>query len=459
MFSEEQLAAYNAMKEYVTTKEHEFAMILLEGYAGTGKTFVMSKFIKYLVLMLHKSVAVTAPTNKAVKVAKKMANYKHQLIRYKTLHSLLGLKEVIDERTGKRSFQPSRNPEDEPAITEVDVLIIDETSMMPDDLLELVTEHLPRLKVIFIGDPVQIPPVNKADTKVFIAKERENLRIGRYVLTQVRRQALDSPILNLATIIRGHYKSPSLPYELKTEIVEGSGIVALARKDKNVTLDICRHYFDNDVFRDDADFMKVIAWTNKVVDKMNDYIRPMIFKDQDLTKVMIGEKLVADEPIVDNTGVHKVIQYTTHDEFEVEAYRLDQIQLFGREEFTIKFYETKVWSYDENGHKRSKFIKIVHEDGEEAYNELEAYLKKQAKQPGLEKWEWAARWRQYYDSVGMFAKVKYNYAITAHKSQGSTYENTMVIDSDISENPRIEERNRIRYVCFTRAKKLLFIVK
>jgi hypothetical protein len=458
MFSDEQLDAYNAMKDYVTTPEHEFAMILLEGYAGTGKTFVMSKFIKYLVLMLHKEVAVTAPTNKAVKVAKSMANYKHQLIRYKTLHSLLGLKEVIDQK-GKRSFAPSRDPNDEPQISDVDVLIIDETSMMSDDLLELVMEHLPRLKVIFIGDPVQIPPVNKPDTWVFMPHMREKLRIGRYVLTQVRRQALDSPILNLATIIRQHYKSPELPYDLKTEIVNGSGIVALARSDRKMILDICQHYFASEVFQDNADFMKVIAWTNDTVDKMNYHIRPMIFKDQRLTKVMMGEKLVADQPIIENSVGQKTILYTTNDEFEVEAYTIDQIELFGRAEFTVRFYNAKVWNYDEYGKKKFKFIKIVHEEGEEAYNKLEKYLKSQAMQKGIEPWDRAQRWRLYYDSVGMFAKVKYNYAITAHKSQGSTYENTMIIDSDIAVNPRIEERNRIRYVSITRAKKLLFIVK
>jgi ATP-dependent exoDNAse (exonuclease V) alpha subunit len=57
------------------------------------------------------------------------------------------------------------------------------------------------------------------------------------------------------------------------------------------------------------------------------------------------------------------------------------------------------------------------------------------------------------------AQVKYNYAITAHKSQGSTYENVIVIEPDIDANSKIVERNRIKYVAYTRAKSLLFIVK
>lgn len=43
--------------------------------------------------------------------------------------------------------------------------------------------------------------------------------------------------------------------------------------------------------------------------------------------------------------------------------------------------------------------------------------------------------------------------------QGSTYDNTMVLDWDIAENKKIAERNRIRYVAFTRARNLLLVQK
>jgi ATP-dependent exoDNAse (exonuclease V) alpha subunit len=68
-------------------------------------------------------------------------------------------------------------------------------------------------------------------------------------------------------------------------------------------------------------------------------------------------------------------------------------------------------------------------------------------------------WRHYFYLDGIFAKVKYNYAVTAHKAQGSTYTNCMLAMWDIVKNPRLEERNRIIYVGATRARNMLYIVQ
>jgi ATP-dependent exoDNAse (exonuclease V) alpha subunit len=55
--------------------------------------------------------------------------------------------------------------------------------------------------------------------------------------------------------------------------------------------------------------------------------------------------------------------------------------------------------------------------------------------------------------------VMHNYAITAHKAQGSTYENVILIEEDLDRNKKIVERNRIKYTAYTRAKNKLFILK
>jgi len=57
-----------------------------------------------------------------------------------------------------------------------------------------------------------------------------------------------------------------------------------------------------------------------------------------------------------------------------------------------------------------------------------------------------------------FAKVKYNYAITAHKSQGSTYQHVFLIEDDIDKNPRYIEKNRIKYTAVTRPAESLKIL-
>jgi exodeoxyribonuclease-5 len=457
MLNEEQTAAYLALREYIQQKNHPDAMKLLEGYAGTGKTFVISKLIKEIVLMMHLGVAVTAPTNKAVKVLRTAANYQHQLIVYKTLHSLLGLKEHIDDRTGVQSFIPSRDPEDSPLVDEIRVLIVDESSMMPDDLLEMLLPYVEEhgLKIIFMGDPVQIPPVNKTDSYVFMEHKRKELRIGRHVLSQVVRQKEGNPILELATAIRMNYKSPSLPYEINTRISKNSGTVLLDRMDRDTILKIFNHFFNCDPFKENSDFMKIIAWTNDTVDILNNNVRTILYPEGK-TKIMVGEKLIADEPITLETPSGKEILYTTNDEFEVESYTVDQMNLFGK--FIVKFYNTRVFSFDERDRKRVKEIRIVHEESDPVFKELKDYMIKDAKNE-TDKWKRVDKWKVFYATIRKFASVKYNYAITCHKSQGSTYENAMIIDSDISKNRKVEERNRIRYVAATRAKNLLFIVK
>jgi len=46
--------------------------------------------------------------------------------------------------------------------------------------------------------------------------------------------------------------------------------------------------------------------------------------------------------------------------------------------------------------------------------------------------------------------LDYGYALTAHKSQGSTYQHVMIIENDMNLNPKTKERNQIKYVALTR---------
>ena len=67
-------------------------------------------------------------------------------------------------------------------------------------------------------------------------------------------------------------------------------------------------------------------------------------------------------------------------------------------------------------------------------------------------------WSTYYVFMEKFAQIKYNYAITVHKAQGSTYTNAVVANYDINSNFSVIERNRIKYTAVTRPKEKLFII-
>ena len=55
--------------------------------------------------------------------------------------------------------------------------------------------------------------------------------------------------------------------------------------------------------------------------------------------------------------------------------------------------------------------------------------------------------------------MSYSYEITAHKAQGSTYDNAFVLEADMDINRKIKERNRIKYTAFTRPKYKLFVIE
>jgi exodeoxyribonuclease-5 len=100
-------------------------------------------------------------------------------------------------------------------------------------------------------------------------------------------------------------------------------------------------------------------------------------------------------------------------------------------------------------------IDILHEDSQMDFNKLANTLKQRAIQKkGKDK-----SWIVYYNFLRKYADVSYAYAITAHKSQGSTYNTTFVLEDDIDMNLDVIERNRIKYTAYTRSSKKLYVLK
>jgi superfamily I DNA/RNA helicase len=190
-------------------------------------------------------------------------------------------------------------------------------------------------------------------------------------------------------------------------------------------------------------FVKVLAWTNNAVDYYNDKIRQMIY-GKDCPKINIGEKMVCNKPIFDSK---KKVILNNNDEFEVLSYELKT----DKTALKLSFYEVKVRS---NG--KTHTIKLLAESSREAYeNELENLKRKAEKAaPMLRRKAWVI----YFNFKDKFADVKYNYALTVHKSQGSTFDNAIVINCDIKRMPNKKERDKLLYTAITRAKNKLFII-
>ena len=429
MLNEEQKEIFDKITNIELRK---FSQALLTGYSGTGKTFLVTKIIEEI-LFKNKGVkiAITAPTNKAVRVLKNLSSIceTHSRVEFNTLHSLLGLKRVITHE-GKEEYKAEYGGG---TIEEFDIVLVDEVSMLDNELYSqlLDSSEFNKIMLLFIGDRGQIPPVNGGESKLFT----ENLE-NSFNLSKIIRQAGDNPIIKIAQKIRTNE-------DIKEETLvdeNNNGVIFLKI---NTEMPLLEKYFKSENFNKNPNFVKVLAWTNKAVDYYNDKIRAMIYGEK-CGVLNIGEKMVCNKPITDSK---KRILLNNNDEFEVLSYEM-KTETTGHK---FSYYAVKVFC---NG--KTQTIKMLAEKSEKDFQKELKVLKDKASKaaPMLRRNAWV----KYFNLLGKYADVKYNYALTVHKSQGSTFDNAIVINCDIKRVMDKKERNKLLYTAVTRAKNKLFVI-
>lgn len=463
----------------------KFRWVLLEGWAGTGKTFTLNRVVE-AVRKIDRNIVfgMTAPTHKAVRQLKKHSELKDQL-EFGTIHSFLGLVEKINALTGKVTYELDWESKKERKIDSVDVLITDESSMLRDDLFNHMDDTLRNRRdiiIIFTGDGQQIPPVRddedrKNGTNInaipFVEAQRSSRKIAHLQLTDIIRQGAGNPIIEYSARIRENIKQPKVPVET-TLLEDGTGIQLLPRKleGEDGLRAVFLRYFDTPEFQQDPDYVKVIAYTNDTVDYFNKEIRLLINKAEVLPRIIAGEKLIMDKPLLKKD---KVI-LSNNEELDVIEVELSSLEITYKyiapgqsgfkkiaddagpkiEDRTLKVetYFARCVTQDD----RVFLLHIIHENSVAEFDKAKDSLKSAALK-NFDRFDKSAMWREFYKLDSYFGWVKYNYAITAHKSQGSTYQYCISMEWDIERVRDFEERNRIRYVAGTRASKKLYIVK
>src|SRR5450631_3535647 len=243
-------------------------------------------------------------------------------------------------------------------------------------------------------DPVQIPPVNHMDSKPLIESERTKHNIGIVRLEKIVRQALDNPILTYATRIRKAYQT-SADFDVSTNVIKDSeplaGIVHMRETDDEKIQEIIERYFACEEFKQDADYMKVICWRNATVDSFNRLIRRHIYREHgpNLPLIMVGEKLIIDAPVI-MPGSQRVLlannEEVVVDRFQIQEAEIDYLilNLVNREwvpdnpTVSLKYYNTFVRYFDEDGFEQEANIRILHESEEKKLAGILADIKKAA---------------------------------------------------------------------------------
>lgn len=409
---------------------------VLMGYAGTGKSTLISEIINDM--SDYYSIATTSPTHKANAVLRDMisetdANMDQVVIS--TIHSFLGLKLVYQ----KNKQVLVHDPRSDLSNRHVDILIIDECSMISDNLFKHIIEqaHRVRRAIIFVGDPCQLPPV-ETENLVDVGNLSPSFGIeNQYVLTEVLRQALDNPIIRIATQIRECIGTPINPMAIIDEIIDLDTIIRVDTDDEFLTL--YKQYiettdpselFDN-VFRN-----KIVAYTNFKVNMCNRLIRNWVIDNPNNIEFVEGE------PIVFET-VTQNCPFTVQEMIQCPELKKDS------------YMGIDCWQMKLTG---SKYIYVVGPDSVIAYDayleDLVNKINTKMKNP-LTKREYT--WQDYYIIKEKINVVNYPYAITVHKSQGSTFDNLWFDTNYIDKIRDHDTMCRIVYTAMTRPKHTVML--
>jgi len=440
--TDDQKEAFQKLKEFLNEdKQH---MCLLSGFAGVGKTFMVSKFVEWVLenSMFH-NVCVCSPTNKATRVSMEMTpeNLRSQLT-FCTLHSLLGLKHEIT-KDGKEIFV--RDKKVMSKFPHFDLVIVDEASMVADQLFkEMEDQNYRNIKVLFVGDPHQINPVNHVMAIPMIETQRIAYNIGHIKLEKIVRQAEGNPIIKFSQkIIKDEFEyTPGFK-----EVSGESGIVMISDSQTKILSELIKYYFGSTAFDFNADFCKIIAWRNVTVDYYNKFVRAFKYGLK-ANKIVLNEKLIVGKPIKTDDGSGTI--FVTNEDLVVNQIEVKEKSITGGTSW--KYYDCLV-----QGFEKVDNIHILHESEEVAFNKCLKNMSSDASsEPDVSKR--IKKWKEFFNFKENFSEVKYSYAITAHNSQGSTYDNTFVMYGDISLNKNDEEKKRILYTAMTRPRKMLYVV-
>jgi hypothetical protein len=412
--------------------------VIISGSAGVGKTFMVNELIKQLPENLAYRILCTAPTNKAVAVLSSKID-KAGNISMSTTHSGLELKMHINYRTGERSFIIDPRKEKDSQLKTVSLLIIDEASMVSTLILEYIEVLAKKhgFAVLFLGDEKQLNPVGEDKSPVFHAG------YPKLELTQIIRQAGDNPIISLSRNLGRIFGGD-------TDITEdGYGILYM--RDLETPPSHKNRIVEKLAEVNGSDDLKYLAWTNKEVDNINFLVRKEIYSEPQ--KIELNEGLIFNAPF---GGV-----FYTNEEIKVQTLSVKTVRLkypnsrypTSSEPATkiidIKYYEVNK-DISVTNCTFSKGVPIIHEDSEKDFKALKTLLKSKAKDGKI-------LFRDMYKFIELFAEVKYNHAITVHKSQGSTYRDVIVNIRNIKMNRNREERKRMFYTAITRASHRLIL--
>ena len=441
--------------DFVSSDESD--ILVVNGYAGTGKTTAISAVISVMKDFQTKCVLL-APTGRAAKV---LSSYAGQPAY--TIHKhIYRQKSVGGDGFGQFSLAPNKDKETLFIVDEVSLIGIDAaqqqstaafgTGNLLEDLISFVRAGV-ECKVILIGDSAQLPPIGLEASPALLPEYMKMMGGVQFAeLSTVVRQQHESGILYNATLIR----------QIQSELEYGLGI-----------MDICDLGLETEPFDDierisggeliekigDAysaygeDDTIILCRSNKRAIKYNLGIRSTVqFKE---------ERLVRDDKLMIVKNCYQFLEGIEGMDYIAngDIAKLQKISKF-EERYGLHFAEARISFPDYDDQEivakvvldtlESESASLTYEQSNMLYQGVnEDYSHITAKRKRYE----AVREDKYYNAL----QLKYANAITCHKSQGGQWR-CVFIDNPFWQEELTVDDLKWLYTAITRATEKVYLV-
>ena len=457
VLTKDQQKSLELFSEWLNTP-YSFKPFVMKGFAGSGKTYLAMKLLKK-VDNLGLCWTVVAPTHKAVGVLREgLKNESIQPTWFpSTIHRLLRLKlkRQADIEICEKTDQT------ESSLENLGLVLIDEASMIDSKLLEITLEcaRCNSTRLVFVGDPAQLPPVGESSSSVFLMKRAVNTELKEVVRHQ-------GPVLKLAKIIRDGQipcqQPPILPI-----ISSKKGNVGIL--DRNNWLEKAQSALRSSSLENDHDRARILCYTNRIVDNLVPYARRAIHGDMaDQYQVLPGEVLISRKTVMvnaslseDELGEEPGILISSNREMVVEdvipnSFDLASLGIDLDFKISLPIIETQIAKV--NCDQKELSLRLMPQIGSKSRFDLDLSLNElsnQARERG--KKNSSSLWKLFFFIRDSFASLGPASVLTIHRSQGSTF-GEVFITSDVFWPKDLEFRKRLVYVAVSRASKGVWIV-
>lgn len=458
---EQQSAIINAVS-FLKTNTDPTQYYVIEGKAGTGKTTIAKEILKEFE---DEQIYVAAVSHKAKGVIKNSFGEDTRGKKFFSIAGLLGMKGINDNDTQTTKFQTGikvpllDNP---PAL-----LVIDEASMITEDVLKKIIDINSSLsrpfQMLFLGDIGQIQPIRDDQSEFYrthkdLLNKKSDIFNSKHkskLITRVR-QGEANPILPYADYFWENSQKENPEFNPTQHIVRNNQITdkgsLLFSNSEGEVLNSVIKAVKNAVEKGLTNHVKIVTYHVNEKTELNQKIHEALFgKDSDYSK---GDMLILNSPY-DLPDVNATMENSS--EIQIKGIQDTDVDELG---VHTLYLETNGIAYTRTGNEQKDcVIQVVSRNDIGLYNQKLQELASQAKRQ-TNKVLKRQMWRDFWEYKGRYADVDFGYAITAHKSQGSTYDIVVVDEKDIMGTSATsnQEKSELIYTALTRPRKTAIVI-